>query len=171
MWAYPGKKLLCMGCEIGQWREWNYERSLDRHLLEEADHKGLQNLVRELNRIYETQPALWEMDVEPTGFQWIDATNEADNILSFLRVAPASGRQLVCVSNFSPVVRLGYRVGLPKPGQYRQILSTDTSRFGGSNVGIFDGVATEALPWQGQPYSVMLDLPPLSTIWLEAPHE
>ena len=171
MWAHPGKKLLFMGCEIGQWREWNYERSLDWHLLEEADHQGLQDLVRELNRIYQEEPALWEMDVEPGGFQWIDATNAADNILSFLRIAPAAGRQLVCVSNFSPVVRQGYRIGLPKPGQYRQILNTDASRFGGSNVGVFDAVAAEALPWQGQPYSVMLDLPPFSTMWLEAPHE
>lgn len=111
------------------------------------------------------------MDVEPNGFQWIDATNEANNILSFLRIAPAAGRRLVCVSNFSPVVRQGYRIGLPKPGQYRQILNTDASGFGDSNVGVFDAVGAEALPWQGQPYSVMLDLPPLSTMWLEVPHE
>src|SRR5215210_668636 len=171
MWAHPGKKLLFMGCEIGQWREWNYERSLDWHLLEEADHKGLQDLVRELNQVYKEQPALWEGDVEPSGFQWIDGGNAADNMLAFLRIAPDSGRQLACIFNFAPVVRTGYRIGLPRAGQYRQVLNTDAARFGGSDAGVFDAVEAEETPWHGQPFSAILDLPPLAAMWLEAPSE
>jgi 1,4-alpha-glucan branching enzyme len=169
MWAHPGKKLLFMGCEIGQWREWNYEQSLDWHLLEETDHKGLQDLVRELNRLYKEEPALWEMDVEPSGFQWIEGGGAADNFLAFMRIAPTQGRQLVCVCNFSAVVRSGYRVGLPRAGQYRQILNTDEAKFGGSGVGLFETITAEAEPWQGQPFSARLDLPPLAVMWLEVP--
>jgi 1,4-alpha-glucan branching enzyme len=171
MWAHPGKKLLFMGCEIGQWREWNYEQSLDWHLLEEADHKGLQDLVRELNRVYKEEPALWENDVEPSGFQWIDGGNAADNMLAFIRVAPATSRQLVCVCNFSPVLRTGYRIGLPRAGQYRLLLNTDETRFGGSGAGVFDTVTAEESPWQGQPFSALFDLPPLAVVWLEVPPE
>src|SRR6266542_2063298 len=171
MWAHPGKKLLFMGSEIGQWREWNHEQSLDWHLLEEADHKGLQDLVRELNRIYREEPALWQDDVDPSGFQWIDENNSAEDIVSFMRLASGAGRQLVVVCNFSPVVRQGYRVGLPRAGAYRQILNTDESRFGGSGVGAIGAVDAEVQPWQGKPYSAMLDLPPLATIWFEVPVE
>ena len=171
MWAHPGKKLLFMGCEFGQWREWNEERSLDWHLLEEADHKGLQDLVRELNRLYRQEPALWEDDVDPAGFQWIDENNGAENIVSFMRLAAKARRQVVCICNLSPVVRLGYRIGLPRPGHYRQILNTDATRFGGSGVGAIESVTAEAQPWQGKPYSAMFDLPPLATMWFEVPRD
>jgi 1,4-alpha-glucan branching enzyme len=144
---------------------------LDWHLLDEADHTGLQDLVRELNRIYREEPALWQDDVDPAGFQWIDADNAAGNIVSFMRIAAATGRQLVVVCNFSPVVRQGYRVGLPRAGAYRQILNTDETRFGGSGVGAIGGVTAEAQPWQGKPYSAMLDLPPLATMWFDVPAE
>jgi 1,4-alpha-glucan branching enzyme len=170
MWAHPGKKLLFMGGEIGQWREWNYEQSLDWHLLDEADHKGLHDLVRELNRLYRQEPALWEDDVDPAGFQWIH-DNGAENIVAFMRLAPTAKRQIVCVCNFSPVVRLGYRVGLSRPGRYRQILNTDAFQFGGSGVGAIESVTAEAQPWQGRPYSALFDLPPLATMWFAVPRE
>jgi 1,4-alpha-glucan branching enzyme len=171
MWAHPGKKLLFMGCEIGQWREWSYEQSLDWHLLEETDHRGLQDLVRELNRLYKEEAALWELDVEPAGFQWIEGGGAADNFLAFIRIAPTAARQLVCLCNFSPVVRGGYRVGLPRAGEYLQLLNTDETRFGGSGVGVFETITAEAEPWQGQPFSARLDLPPLAVMWLEVPPE
>jgi 1,4-alpha-glucan branching enzyme len=171
MWAHPGKKLLFMGCELGQWREWNYDQSLDWHLLEEADHQGLQDLIRELNRLYKGEPALWEMDVEASGFQWIDGGGGADNFLAFIRVAPSAARQLVCICNFAPAVRGGYRVGLPRAGQYRQVLNTDETRFGGSGVGVFETITAEAEPWHGHPFSAQLDLPPLAVMWLEVPPE
>ena len=169
MWAHPGKKLLFMGCEIGQWREWNFEQSLDWHLLEEVEHKGLQDLVRELNRLYRQEPALWEDDVDPAGFQWIEGDNGAEHIVSFMRLAAAAKRQMVCLCNFSPVIRRAYRIGLPRPGQYRQVLNTDAAQFGGSGVGAIESVMAEAQPWQGQPYSAVFDLPPLATMWFEVP--
>jgi len=169
MWAHPGKKLIFMGCEIGQQREWDHEQSLDWHLLAEAQHKGLQDLIRELNRIYRQSTALWEGDIDPTGFQWIDGNNRAENIISFMRLAPSSGQEILVVCNFSPVVRRGYRVGLPRLGEYRQILNTDESRFGGSGVGTIGAFSGEAQPWQGKPASGLLDLPPLATLWFEVP--
>jgi 1,4-alpha-glucan branching enzyme len=166
MWAHPGKKLLMMGGEIGQWAEWNHERSLDWHLLAEADHRGLSALVRDLNRAYRAEPALWEADYEPQGFQWIDCSDADANVISFARAAPSSGRRLVCVGNFSPVVRRGYRVGLPLAGGWREVINTDALVYGGSNVGNMGRIEAEARPWHGQPCSAALTLPPLGVLWL-----
>ncbi len=135
MWARPGKKMIFMGDEFGQWREWNHDESLDWNLLEFEDHRGLQSLLRELNRIYRDEPALWEADGEPTGFRFIDADNADDNVVVFMRLAPQSGRRIICVCNFSPVVRDGYRIGVPAAGIYREILNTDSTFFGGGNIG------------------------------------
>ena len=170
MWARSGKKILFMGGEFGQWREWNHDASLDWHLLGESDHRGLQNMVSNLNRIYKSEPALWEADHEPAGFQWIDANNADENVIAFIRTAPASGRQMICVCNFAPVVRQGYRIGLPKWGTYREALNTDSSLFGGSNQGNAGAVTAESIPWHGQPCSASITLPPLATLWLEAPN-
>jgi 1,4-alpha-glucan branching enzyme len=169
-WAHPGKKLLFMGGEIAQWSEWNNDSSLDWHLLEHLDHHGMQRLVRDLNLIYRHEPALWEADIEPAGFQWIEVDNASENIVSFIRTAPSGGRRLICVCNFSPVPRSGYRVGLPVPGQYRQLLNTDKDIYGGTNLGTNDLLVAEPVPWQGQPLSGIIDLPPLATLWYEAPH-
>jgi 1,4-alpha-glucan branching enzyme len=169
MWAHPGKKLLFMGGELGQWREWSEERSLDWHLLDEAEHKGLHDLVRDLNRLYKEQPALYEADVEPAGFEWIDADNASENVVAFARVAPAAGRRLVCVCNLSPVPRPGYRLGLPLPGDYRQILNTDAPLYGGSNFATSESITAGPQPWHGQTHSATINLPPLSTMWFEAP--
>jgi 1,4-alpha-glucan branching enzyme len=169
MWARSGKKVLFMGGEFGQWREWNHDESLDWHLLGENDHRGVQNLIRDLNHIYRGEPALWEADHEPAGIQWIDPNNADDNVIAFIRNAPTSGRKLVCVCNLSPVVRTGYRVGVPALGVYREILNTDSTFYGGSNQGNGGGVMAEQIPWHGLPHSLVLTLPPLATLWFEVP--
>src|SRR2546423_1817371 len=171
MWAHPGKKLLFMGGEFGQWREWSEERSLDWHLLDEKSNRGIQDMVRELNRIYAKNSAFWEGDDTPAGFQWIDASNAPENTVVFIRRAPLSKRMIVCASNFSPIVRHGYRVGLPRPGVYREILNTDDGNFGGSNVRNPAELEAEKQAFHGQPFSFALTLPPLATVWLEAPDE
>jgi 1,4-alpha-glucan branching enzyme len=169
MWAHPGKKLLFMGSEFGQWNEWYQEESLDWHLCQYDEHRGLQALVRDLNRIYRGEPALWEGDPEPAGFQWVDLHNADENVIAFLRIGPKSGRRILCVCNFSPVIRRGYRVGAPSGGYYREILNTDSSFYAGSNVGNGGGVEAEAIPWHWQPFSIKLTLPPLATMWFAVP--
>jgi 1,4-alpha-glucan branching enzyme len=169
MWARPGKKLLFMGGEFGQWREWNHDSSLDWNLLDEADHRDLQRLVRDLNQLYRREPALWEADVEPEGFQWIDANNADENIIAFIRIAPSSGRRVVCICNFSPVVQTAYRIGVPSPGYYREILNSDSEIYGGSNQGNGGGVDAENWASHGQPFSLLLKLPPLGVLWFQVP--
>jgi len=169
MWARCGKKLLFMGGEFGQWREWNHDTSLDWHLLDEPDHRGLQQLVRDLNRIYREEPALWEADVEQSGYRWIDANNADDNVIAFMRLAPSSNRRIICLCNFSPVVRYEYRVGAPAAGIYREILNTDSAFYGGSNVGNAGAVTADDRPWHGLPFSLTVTLPPLASVWFEAP--
>jgi 1,4-alpha-glucan branching enzyme len=169
MWAHPGKKLLFMGGEIGQWREWNDDQSLDWHLLDEPEHLGLQALVRDLNRLYRQEPALWEADVEPAGFRWIDADNAAENVIAFIRAAPSTARQIVCVGNFSSGIKRGYRLGLPRPGLYIQILNTDAERYGGHSAERSESLLAESIPLHGLDHSALVDLPPMSTLWYEAP--
>jgi 1,4-alpha-glucan branching enzyme len=166
MWAHPGKKLLFMGGEIAQEREWNHDESLDWHVLQWREHAGAQSLVRDLNRIYRSEPALHEVDFEPQGFRWLDANDVSRNIYSFLRFSADGQRSLACVSNLSPVPRDRYRVGLPFSGRWREAINTDSEHYGGSNVGNFGGVEAEASPWQGQPYSAEVTLPPLGVVWL-----
>jgi 1,4-alpha-glucan branching enzyme len=167
MWAHPGKKLLFMGGEFGQWREWNETESLDWHLLEDPVHKGVQNLIRDLNHIYASENSLWEADGEPAGFQWIDANNAAENIVSFIRRSPSTNRELICVGNFSPVLREQHLLGLPRAGQYRLLLNTDAVEYGGSGVTIAETLDAEETPFHGQAYSASITLPPLSTLWFE----
>jgi 1,4-alpha-glucan branching enzyme len=169
MWARPGKKLIFMGCEFGQWREWNHDESLDWNLLEFEDHRGLQALMRDLNRIYRDEPALWEADGEPNGFRFIDADNADDNVIAFMRIAPQRGRRIICVCNFSPVVRNRYRVGVPVAGLYREILNTDSGSYGGGNIGNAGAVMAEPAAHHGFDFSLSLTLPPLGVIWLEVP--
>ncbi len=169
MWAHPGKKLLFMGSEFAQFFEWNHDRSLDWHLTQWADHWRIQDYVKDLNRIYQENPALWEADVDPVGFQWVDANNADENVVAFLRRSPSTGRQVLCVGNFSPVMRTGYRVGLPKWGYYKEILNSDSSLYGGSNFGNGGGIHAENIPCHNQPFSAIVALPPLATLWFEAP--
>jgi 1,4-alpha-glucan branching enzyme len=171
MWARPGKKMLFMGGEFGQWREWNHDESLDWNLLEQPEHRQLQSLVRELNRIYRAEPALWEADADPEGFHFVDADNADDNVIAFIRVAPASRRRMLCVCNFAPVVRRGYRVGAPSAGECREILNTDSEFFGGSNIGNGGVLRTDSIPHHGLNHSLELTLPPLAALWIELPRD
>ncbi|MGZ4334821.1 MAG: alpha amylase C-terminal domain-containing protein, partial [Gaiellaceae bacterium] len=168
MWAHPGKKLLFMGGELGEWDEWNHDGSLHWNLLEYAEHEGVQSLVRDLNRIYRDTPALWEVDFEPAGFRWLDPNDAPNNVFPFVRFDANGGRPLVCILNLSPVPREGYRIGLPVSGSWREVLNTDSARYGGSGVGNRGAVAAEATPWHDQPFSALVTLPPLSGIWLQA---
>jgi 1,4-alpha-glucan branching enzyme len=166
MWAHPGKKLLFMGGEFGQWREWNETESLDWHLSQDALHGGVQNLISDLNSIYHEHPALWEADGEAAGFEWIDVDNAMENIVAFARTA-RDGKKLVCVGNFSAVTKHRYRLGLPTSGEYNVLVDTDSKKYGGGNGGV-RWLASEEVAAQGRQYSVEIDLPPLSTWWLEA---
>jgi len=167
MWAHPGKKLLFMGCEFGQEREWSHATSLDWHLLEDAGHAGVQELVRDLNAVYRDQRALWGLDNEPEGFYWLEANDADGNVVAFARQTRAGEDVLVCVCNLSPVARHGYRVGLPRPGRWREALNTDLERYGGAGVGNAGGVEAEAgVAWHEQPQSALVDLPPLGVVWL-----
>jgi 1,4-alpha-glucan branching enzyme len=169
MWAHPGKKLLFMGGEFGQWREWNETESLDWHLLEKAVHRGVQLLVEDLNKIYKQHGELWAADGEPAGFQWIEVNNAAENIISFRRIAPSTGKEIICVGNFSPIIREGHRMGLPRAGEYRQLLNTDDQKYCGGGFGVVESITAEAVPSHGLEYSALITLPPLATMWFEAP--
>ena len=166
MWAHPGKKLLFMGQEMAQWREWSHERSLDWHLLAEADHAGVQSLVRDLNHAYVATPALWEVDDDGRGFRWLEANDADRNVVAFLRLGESEDDVLVCVCNLSPVPREGYRVGMPRSGRWREALNTDAELYGGTNRGNMGAVEAEAVPWHEQPNSAELVLGPLSVLWL-----
>jgi 1,4-alpha-glucan branching enzyme len=164
MWAHPGKQLLFMGGELAQSEEWSHHRSLDWHLLQYPEHRGVQRLVRTLNGIYRDQPALWQRDTTPDGFRWIDGGDADSNVASFLRFG-SDGRPLACVANLSPVVRDGYRVGLPSGGEWRELVNTDDVAFGGS--GVTNGaVSATNDSAHGLDFSVPLALPPLGVVWL-----
>jgi len=168
MYGYPGKKLMFMGAEFGQTREWYHEASLDWHLLDTGPlHRGLQTLVRDLNRLYRGEHALHQVDFEPAGFQWIDCDDADQSVVSFVRRARDSGDFVLVVANFTPVPRLGYRVGAPRGGYYRELLNTDATVYGGSGLGNAGGAWAEPQSWQGQPCSLVLTLPPLATLVLK----
>ena len=169
MWAHPGKKLLFMGGEFGQWREWNETESLDWHLLEKPVHKGILTLIEDLNQSYMKHAELWEADSDPSGFRWIEVDNAAENIVAFSRISPATGRQLICIANFSPVVREGYRLGLPRAGEYKQILNTDGEEYCGGGFGVVTSVTSEQIPHKDFEWSATFTMPPLATMWFEAP--
>ena len=170
MWAHPGRQLLFQGGEIGQNDEWSESRSVDWHLLQYPEHAGVQHLVRVLNRHYREEPALWERDFDWTGFQWLDADDAENSILSFLRMSAEGDRALACVANLTPVVREGYRVGLPHGGTWLELVNSDRVEFGGGGV-TNDQVEAEGVPWQHMEHSACLSLPPLGVVWLvpEAP--
>ncbi len=166
MWAHPGKKLLFMGCEFAQEAEWSHARSLDWHLLEQPEHAGMQSLVRDLNRLYRDEPALWEVDSDPSGFWWLEPNDADANVLAFARQSRDGERVLVFVANLSPVPRANYRLGLPRACRWKEALNTDSTFYGGSDVGNLGGVEPEPIPWNGQPVSAEVTLPPLAAMWL-----
>ena len=167
MYAHPGKKLLFMGCEFAQEREWNHDHSLDWHLLDEELHRGVQRLVRDLNHVYRAHPALYAVDFEPRGFEWIDHGNREQSVISFLRRGNDQNRIVLAIANFTPIPRIGFRIGVPKPGYYRELLNTDSAFYGGSNVGNLSGVHAGEVPAHGHPWSLSLSLPPLATLYFE----
>ncbi len=165
MYTHPGKQLLFMGGELAQRREWNHDAALDWHLLEEKPHSGVQGLIKDLNAIYSATPALYEVDFEPAGFEWIEGGDMENSVVSFLRRGNKDLAIVVC--NFTPVVRHSYRIGVPEGGTYEETLNTDDIRYGGSGVGNGEGVSAERAPAHGQPYSLSLTLPPLATVVLK----
>ena len=168
MYGHPGKKLLFMGGEFGQWREWDHDRSLDWHLLELGPHhSGLQRLARDLNDLYRSQPALFEVDFDAAGFEWIDCHDWQQSIVSFLRRAKNPSDFVIVACNFTPVPRFGHRVGVPLGGNYRELLNTDASIYGGSNLGNAGMITAEPVAAHGRPFSLVLTLPPLATVVLK----
>jgi 1,4-alpha-glucan branching enzyme len=165
MWAHPGKQLLFMGSEFGQESEWAESRELDWWLFDHPEHRGLHGLVRDLNRTYRASPALWALDAEPAGFQWIDADDSSRSVYSFVR-RDGAGEELVCVANFAAVPHEGYRVGLPAEGAWDEVLNTDADVYGGSGVGNLGSVTAVAGDHHGFPAYADLRVPPLGTIWL-----
>jgi 1,4-alpha-glucan branching enzyme len=166
MWTHPGKKLLFMGGELAQEREWNHDRSLDWHLLDDAMHRGVQLVIRDLNRLYRDVKALHELDTEPEGFQWIDGGDAEQSTLSYLRFSRESREIAVVVCNFTPVPRYGFHVGVPRGGIYRERFNSDARDYGGSGLGNIGAARTEALPWHGHAQALTLTLPPLATLVL-----
>ena len=164
MWTHPGKKLLFMGGEFGQEHEWNHDSGLDWRSLADPFHAGVQALVRDLNRLYRATPALYRLDCEPQGFAWIDAANGAESVLSYLRRGREEHELAVIVCNFTPVPRHDYRIGVPRPGHYRERINTDASIYGGSGIGNAGGIDTEPHPMHGHAYSLRLNLPPLGVL-------
>ncbi|HET6699642.1 MAG TPA: 1,4-alpha-glucan branching protein GlgB [Nocardioidaceae bacterium] len=165
MWAHPGKQLLFMGAEFAQESEWAESRELDWWLLDHVEHRGVQSLVRDLNRIYADTPALWQRDNDPTGFAWIDANDASNNTFSFVRRA-GDGDLLACVANFAAVPHENYRIGLPVAGTWQEVLNTDAEIYSGSGVGNLGRVEAADRSWHGQPASAELRVPPLGTLWL-----
>jgi 1,4-alpha-glucan branching enzyme len=167
MFGHPGKKLLFMGGEFAQEREWNHDRSLDWHLLANPLHKGVQTLIRDLNRAYREIGALHQRDCEVGGFDWVVADDDMQSVIAFLRFGHDTDRPVLVVCNFTPVPRHGYRIGVPLPGFWREAINTDAQLYGGSNVGNLGGIHSEGLSAHGRPHSLSLTLPPLATVILE----
>jgi 1,4-alpha-glucan branching enzyme len=169
MWAHPGKKLLFMGSEFGQWREWNHDESLDWHLLQHAPHAGVQLWLKDLNRVYRETPALHRRDFDNAGFEWVDLHDWESSIVSFLRVDPESGDVVLIACNFTPVPRDNYRVGVPRGGWWRELLNSDAREYGGSGMGNSGGVDASFLPAHGRDFSLRITLPPLAVVIFRAP--
>jgi 1,4-alpha-glucan branching enzyme len=172
MYTQPGKKLLFMGGEIGQWREWNHDAQLDWQLLEQPLHAGLQRWVRDLNHFYRTEPAASELDFSPDGFEWLDADDARNSVLSWVRrsgVDESTGmhRELIIICNFTPLPRQNYRVGVPHAGFWKEVLNSDAQVYGGSGVGNMGGVSSAPVPFHGRNHSLNLTLPPLGVLILQ----
>src|SRR6202162_6249990 len=163
MYGQPGKKLLFMGGEFGQWHEWNHDTGLDWQLLDLPKHDGLRRLVQHLNYIYKSEPALWQQDDSYDGFEWIDFHDANNSVVSFVRKS-REGEMIVFIVNATPVVRHNYRLGVPRPGFYREVINTDADTYGGSNVGHLGGIQSEDRQWMGREHLILIQLPPLATL-------
>jgi 1,4-alpha-glucan branching enzyme len=164
MYTQPGKKLLFMGGEFGQWVEWNHESQLDWPLLEFDAHSKLRLLTGALNHLYRTEPALHQCDISQSGFEWIDCSDGEKNIISYIRKSRSAEETLLVVCHFSPLLRTNYRVGAPQKGYWREVLNTDAEIFGGAGNGNYGGVETVPIPLHGRPYSLTMTVPPNSVM-------
>jgi 1,4-alpha-glucan branching enzyme len=167
MYGHPGKKLMFMGSEFGQWREWNYDQSLDWHLLAEPMHAGMRRWVRDLNHLYQRERSLHEIDFDGSGFRWIDCNDNENSVVSMMRRSHDPHDYTILAANFTPVVRPGYRIGVPDGGWYRELLNSDSALYGGSNVGNGGGVHAEPVPMHGFDWSICLTVPPLAFVLLK----
>ncbi|MBV9385862.1 MAG: alpha amylase C-terminal domain-containing protein, partial [Chroococcidiopsidaceae cyanobacterium CP_BM_ER_R8_30] len=167
MYAQAAKKLLFMGGEIGQWREWNHDTSLDWDLLQYPIHTGLQRWVADLNRTYRSERALHELDCNPAGFEWIDCNDSENSTISLIRKGTVSGETVLVACNFTPLPRFNYRLGVPKSGFWEELLNSDAQEYGGSGLGNLGGVEAEEIPYHGRPYSLSITLPPLAAVFFK----
>jgi 1,4-alpha-glucan branching enzyme len=166
MWGHPGKKLMFMGGEIAQWSEWNHDSSIDWDLLDHPRHRGIQTLVRDLNALYRRETSLHERDSVSTGFRWVIGDDSTNSIFAFCRFGEEDGRIVLIVCNMTPVPRVGYGIGVPRPGYWRELLNTDAGVYGGSNMGNGGGIDSVAMSMHGEAQALFLTLPPLATIFL-----
>ena len=167
MYTHPGKKLLFMGCEFGQGKEWDHSTSLDWYVLDYPLHQGLLDLVGNLNRLYSQSSALHYYDFEPQGFEWIDCHDSSQSVLTYLR--RSNDETLIIALNFTPVPRYNYRIGVPRQGDYEEILNSDSVYFGGSNLGNLHIIGAESIPWMNRPFSINVTLPPLAAVIFKTP--
>jgi 1,4-alpha-glucan branching enzyme len=168
MTAQPGKKLLFMGAEIGQWREWSHDRSLDWHLLDSPPHTGIQRWVADANRLYCSEPAMHELDFSGEGFEWIDCNDADQSVISLIRKGTTTTTIVLVVCNFTPVPRSGYRIGVPRGGDWHEVLNSDATTYGGSGQGNLGRVHADIIECFGRPFSVVLTLPPLSVVFFRS---
>ncbi|MBI4431050.1 MAG: 1,4-alpha-glucan branching protein GlgB [Candidatus Omnitrophica bacterium] len=167
MYGQPGKKLLFMGGEFGQWREWYHDESLDWHLTQYDRHKGIQKWVKDLNVLYRNEPALHEQDTVHEGFEWIDCNDMDSSVLSLLRKSRERQELILCVFNFTPVPRFRYRIGVPKGGFWKEVVNSDASEYGGGGIGNLGGLYTSSIPWHGRPHSIEINAPPLAATFFK----
>jgi 1,4-alpha-glucan branching enzyme len=168
MYAQPSKKLLFMGGETGQWREWVHDSSLDWALLDRPAHAGLQKWLRDLNHLYKNEPAMYECDCDPAGFEWIDCSDSENSVVALLRKSKTSPALIIAVCNFTPVPRYSYRIGAPRGGHWQEILNSDAAEYWGSNLGNMGGVEAAPVPLHGRRYSLTVTLPPLAVSFLKS---
>jgi 1,4-alpha-glucan branching enzyme len=167
MWTHPGKKLLFMGSDFGQWNEWNYDTSLQWDLLQWESHQGIQRLLADLNKLMRNEPALHELDFESDGFEWIDCHNYQESVLSYMRKASDPEDFVIVACNFTPVPRKHYHLGVPHAGWYQEIFNSDSQYYAGSNMGNYPGLMAEEAECHGRPASVEMILPPLGVVVLK----
>jgi 1,4-alpha-glucan branching enzyme len=167
LYGHPGKKLVFMGAELGQRDEWYHERSLDWHLLQYLPHQGVQRWVKDLNQLYRREPALFQLDFKQEGFDWIDFRDWEGSIISFIRKGKGTGDIFLVVCNFTPVLRMNYRVGVPRSGFWKEALNSDATIYGGIGHGNFGGVDASPIPYHGRDHSLSLTLPPLSALFFK----
>ena len=167
MWGHPGKKLLFMGNEFAQGVEWNHDASLDWHLLENGQHRGIQNLVRDLNALYREMPALYELDCRQEGFEWIEENAADESMYAWIRKGREGAAPVLVVCNFTPVERVARRIGVPASGRWIERLNTDSEYYGGGGIGNLGAVESDEVAASGRAHSISITLPPLSTIFFE----